>query len=148
MEQRSTVARKRLTSNSTTYTSVRPTVFNVAGSSLVTRKDAPYTPLDWTPDKRDIKTAPESTTTPTPVLEPRQAALPGYASLCTGDTNRLSSACTCLIGETAETPVRRALEIPGGKPPVLILILLDRRRLSLGPSLVLLSPWACATIAV
>lgn len=98
----------------TSYTSVRPTVFNVAGSSLVTRKDAPYTPLDWEPDKRDLKTAPESMITPTPVIEARQAALPAFASFCTGDVNRLSSACTCLIGQTDTTPTKTiARTIPG-----------------------------------
>ena len=96
--------------NSTSYTFVPPTVFSVVGGtpSLVRRKDVPYTPLNFEPDKRDLQgRAPDPTPAPeAPIeLEPRQAALPSFASKCTGDANRLSSACTCLIGRILSTPV-------------------------------------------
>ena len=96
--------------NSTSYTFVPPTIFSVVGGSpsLIRRKDVPYTPLNFEPDKRDLQgRAPDPTPAPDPPveLEPRQAALPYFASRCVGDPNRLSSACTCLIGDILSTPV-------------------------------------------
>ena len=91
----------------TSYTTVVPTVFHVgtgtAKSDYVTRKVNPYTPPGQ--KKREITEAPAPT--PAPELELRQAVLPTFASSCSGDANRLSSACTCLIGNTPYTVVRR-----------------------------------------
>ncbi|KAL8798400.1 MAG: hypothetical protein Q9182_006694 [Xanthomendoza sp. 2 TL-2023] len=85
---------------STLYQDVVPTVFSVGGGGgYVTRKDTPYYPYD-SPYvyERDLHITPKPA--PTPVLEPRQAQFPTFASQCMGDANRLSSACTCLIGHT------------------------------------------------
>ncbi|KAL9588331.1 MAG: hypothetical protein Q9203_002853 [Teloschistes exilis] len=110
----------------TFYTTVTPTVYHVgtgtASSDYVTRKLTPYTPPGQ--KKRALTAAPVPT--PAPVLELRQANLPSFASRCTGDPNRLSSACTCEIGYTAQqsttTVVRnapgvyRTVGVCGGSP--------------------------------
>lgn len=84
--------------SSTKYTTVTPTVFSIAGGGgYVTRKDTPYTPYD-AEQKRGLYET--SQPTPTPFLEPRQAQFPTFASQCQGNADRLSSACTCLIGYT------------------------------------------------
>ncbi|KAI4203519.1 MAG: hypothetical protein LQ350_001858 [Teloschistes chrysophthalmus] len=99
-----------------------PAVEPVTASDYVTRKLTPYTPPGQ--KKRALTAAPVST--PAPVLELRQANLPSFASKCTGDPNRLSSACTCEIGYTAQqsttTVVRnapgvyRTVGVCGGSP--------------------------------
>ncbi|KAI4250219.1 MAG: hypothetical protein L6R40_000392 [Gallowayella cf. fulva] len=70
------------------------------GGGYVTRKDTPYTPYD-AEQKRGLYET--SQPTPTPFLEPRQAQFPTFASQCQGNADRLSSACTCLIGYTPGT---------------------------------------------
>ncbi|KAK6341615.1 hypothetical protein TWF696_008686 [Orbilia brochopaga] len=98
----------------TTVVTATPTVFIVhfparqfREPETITRKAAPYI----APNKRDV--IPE---TPEPVITPqprrdrvrRQATLPAFASSCVERPDipdRLSSACTCLIGSTLETPV-------------------------------------------
>ncbi|KAL9614939.1 MAG: hypothetical protein Q9167_000581 [Letrouitia subvulpina] len=92
-----------LNKDSTSYTRVVPTVFHVgtgtAKSDYITRKLTPYTPPGQ--KKRALTDAPVPTSAPE--LDARQAALPPFASSCGGDANRLSSACTCLIGNAPET---------------------------------------------
>lgn len=99
---------------STSYKPGVPTVFHVgtgtAKSDYITRKLTPYTPPGQ--KKRALTDAPVPT--PAPELEARQAALPPFASSCGGNTNRLSSACTCLIGNAPQTIVCYLC----GKPPI------------------------------
>ncbi|KAL8723782.1 MAG: hypothetical protein Q9181_007204 [Wetmoreana brouardii] len=96
----------------TSYTPVVPTVFHVgtgtARSDYVTRRVNPYTP----PGQKRRDLAPDPT--PAPELEIRQAALPTFVSSCGGNANRVSSACTCLIGNAPETTTKTvAQNAPG-----------------------------------
>ncbi|KAI4157955.1 MAG: hypothetical protein LQ342_007881 [Letrouitia transgressa] len=95
---------------STSYKPGVPTVFHVgtgtAKSDYITRKLTPYTPPGQ--KKRALTDAPVPT--PAPELEARQAALPPFASSCGGNTNRLSSACTCLIGNAPQTITKTAIQ--------------------------------------
>ncbi|KAL8748016.1 MAG: hypothetical protein Q9190_000166 [Brigantiaea leucoxantha] len=96
----------------TSYTTVVPTVFHVgtgtAKSDYVTRKLTPYTPPGQ--KKRALTDGPVPTAAP--ALELRQAALPTFASSC-GNSDRLSSACTCLIGNA---PVTTTKTVPQNYP--------------------------------
>ncbi|KAK6501198.1 hypothetical protein TWF481_009042 [Arthrobotrys musiformis] len=80
-------------------------VFSPSGKPVeyITRKGAPY--IAPNKKKRDIDAQEIEARGPSPItgvpVAPRQA-LPTWASSCTGDPGRLSSACTCLIGYTAE----------------------------------------------
>ncbi|EPS36966.1 hypothetical protein H072_9447 [Dactylellina haptotyla CBS 200.50] len=82
------------------------TVFAVHSPSgqpieYITRKGAPY--IAPNKRKRNLDLLPRE---PIPVtvapIKARQAPLPLFASSCTGAPDRLSSACTCLIGYTAD----------------------------------------------
>ncbi|EGX52342.1 hypothetical protein AOL_s00043g131 [Orbilia oligospora ATCC 24927] len=78
-------------------------VFSPSGKPVeyITRKGAPYI----APNKKKREVPEIEARGPSPMtgvpLAPRQA-LPTWASSCTGDPGRLSSACTCLLGYTAE----------------------------------------------
>ncbi|KAJ6262924.1 hypothetical protein Dda_1482 [Drechslerella dactyloides] len=95
-----------ITPNPTTIVvTATPTVFAVHSPNgdikYVTRKGAPYI----APNKRDVIPAgPIPMVTPQPAMDRarRQAPLPPFASSCTGAPDRLSSACTCMIGYTAD----------------------------------------------
>ena len=106
----------------TSYTTVTPTVFHIgtgtAKTDYVTRKVTPYTPPGQ--KKRALTEAPVPT--PAPDLEARQFYPPPFASSC-GDANRLSSACTCLIGNAPETTVHYSGARPSKHPPTLTFVL-------------------------
>ncbi|KAF3192437.1 hypothetical protein TWF788_000051 [Orbilia oligospora] len=81
-------------------------VFSPSGKPVeyITRKGAPYI----APNKKKREVPEIEARVPSPMtgvpIAPRQA-LPTWASSCTGDPGRLSSACTCLLGYTAERSV-------------------------------------------
>ncbi|KAK6532340.1 hypothetical protein TWF281_006529 [Arthrobotrys megalospora] len=82
-------------------------VFSPSGKPVeyITRKGAPY--IAPNKKKRDVPKIEAREPEPLPVtgapIALRQA-LPTFASSCTGAPDRLSSACTCLIGRTLDRP--------------------------------------------
>ncbi|KAK6357937.1 hypothetical protein TWF730_007293 [Orbilia blumenaviensis] len=97
----------KLPSSTITVTATRTVfaVFSPSGKPVeyITRKGAPY--IAPNKKKRDVDIPKIEARGPSPVtgvpIAPRQA-LPTWASSCSGDPGRLSSACTCLLGYTAE----------------------------------------------